>query len=87
LRTAIAKGPGPSNLPIAGENVSVTGTTSDAPRLDCDEWLAATSDEYLYDAINRGPGSFGHGGQPPLGEQIRPAEIADLVTYLRSLAR
>jgi len=33
---AIAKGPGPSNLPIAGDNVTVTGTTSDAPRLDCE---------------------------------------------------
>src|SRR6185436_21121882 len=39
-----------------------------APRLDCGEWLAATSDGYLYDAINRGPGSYGHGGRPPLGE-------------------
>jgi pectin methylesterase-like acyl-CoA thioesterase len=27
----IARGPGPSNLPIAGENVELTGTTSDAP--------------------------------------------------------
>jgi hypothetical protein len=33
---AIAKGPGPSNLPITGENVTLTGTTSDAPRLDCE---------------------------------------------------
>ena len=33
---AIAKGPGPSNLAITGENVSVTGTSSDAPRLDCE---------------------------------------------------
>ena len=33
---AIAKGPGPSNLPITGENVELTGTTSDAPRLDCE---------------------------------------------------
>ena len=32
----IARGPGPSNLPIAGENVELTGTTSDAPRLDCE---------------------------------------------------
>ena len=63
------------------------GAPANAPRLDCAEWLAATSDEYLYDAINRGPGSFGHGDQPPLGEQLPPAEIADLVAYLRSLAR
>ena len=63
------------------------GAPANAPRLDCPEWIAATSDEYLYDAINRGPGSFGHGGQPPLGEQLPPAEIADLVAYLRSLAR
>ena len=28
-----------------------------APRLDCAGWLAATSDAYLYDAINRGPGA------------------------------
>jgi len=62
-------------------------TPANSPRLDCGEWLAATSDEYLYDAINRGPGAYGHGGLPPLGEQIRPAEIADLVAYLRSLAR
>ena len=33
---SITNGPGPSNLPITGENVSVTGATSDAPRLDCD---------------------------------------------------
>src|SRR5262245_8684141 len=58
------------------------GAPANAPRLDCAEWLAATSDEYLYDAINRGPGSFGHGDQPPLGEQLPPAEIADLVAYL-----
>ncbi|HTE47010.1 MAG TPA: pectinesterase family protein, partial [Gemmatimonadaceae bacterium] len=32
----IAKGPGPSNLVISGEGVSVTGATSDAPRLDCE---------------------------------------------------
>ena len=63
------------------------GAPTNAPRLDCAEWLAATSDGYLYEAINRGPGKFGHGGQPPLGEQIPPAEIADLVAYLRSLAR
>jgi polygalacturonase len=34
---AIGKGPGPSNLPITGENVQLTGTTSDAPRLDCEK--------------------------------------------------
>ena len=34
---AIAKGPGPSNLPITGENVQLTGATSDAPRLDCEK--------------------------------------------------
>src|SRR5262249_55490134 len=34
---AITKGPGPSNLPITGENVQVAGTSSDAPRLDCDK--------------------------------------------------
>jgi polygalacturonase len=33
---AITKGPGPSNLAITGDNVSVTGATSDAPRLECD---------------------------------------------------
>jgi polygalacturonase len=33
---SIVKGPGPSNLTISGENVSVTGTSSDAPRLDCE---------------------------------------------------
>ncbi|HEY9227165.1 MAG TPA: pectinesterase family protein, partial [Gemmatimonadaceae bacterium] len=32
----IAKGPGPMNLAIAGENVQVSGTASDAPRLDCE---------------------------------------------------
>jgi polygalacturonase len=34
---AITKGPGPSNLVITGENVHLTGTTSDAPRLDCEK--------------------------------------------------
>jgi mono/diheme cytochrome c family protein len=57
-----------------------------APRLDCPDWLAATSDAFLYDAINRGPGSYGHGPLPPLGERLTPAQIADLVAYLRSLA-
>jgi polygalacturonase len=33
---SIVNGPGPSNLAISGENVQVTGTTSDAPRLDCE---------------------------------------------------
>jgi polygalacturonase len=33
---SIVTGPGPSNLPITGDHVSVTGTTSDAPRLDCE---------------------------------------------------
>ncbi len=33
---AIAKGPGPSNLSLTGENVTTTGSTSDAPRLDCE---------------------------------------------------
>jgi polygalacturonase len=33
---SITKGPGPSNLPITGENIAVTGATSDAPRLDCE---------------------------------------------------
>jgi polygalacturonase len=32
----IAQGPGPSNLPIAGDNVQVTGTTTSAPQLDCE---------------------------------------------------
>lgn len=60
-------------------------TPVNAPRLDCADWLAATSDAYLYDAINRGPGAYGHGGRAPLGEQLTPAEIADLVAYLRSM--
>jgi mono/diheme cytochrome c family protein len=55
-----------------------------APRLDCSEWLAATSDAYLYDAINRGPGAWGHGELPPLGERLAPGQIADLVAYLAS---
>ena len=33
---SIVKGPGPSNLPLAGDNVSVSGATSDAPRLECE---------------------------------------------------
>jgi pectinesterase len=33
---AIVMGPGPSNLRLTGENVTVTGTSSDAPRLDCE---------------------------------------------------
>lgn len=56
-----------------------------APRLDCAEWIAATSDAYLYDAINRGPGTWSHGPLPPLGERLTPAQISDLVAYLRSL--
>ena len=63
------------------------GAPANAPRLDCPEWLAQTSDAYLYDAINRGPGDYGHGNRAPLGEDLRPDEIADLVAYLRSLAR
>lgn len=59
---------------------------ADAPRLDCPEWLAEVSDAYLYDAINRGPGRYGHGGQAPLGEQLTPADVSDLVAYLRSQA-
>lgn len=61
------------------------GAPAHAPRLDCAEWLASVSDAYLYDAINRGPGAYGHGGLAPLGEHLSPAEIADLVAYLRSL--
>jgi polygalacturonase len=34
---AVAIGPGPSNLRLTGENVTVTGTSSDAPRLECDK--------------------------------------------------
>jgi mono/diheme cytochrome c family protein len=63
------------------------GAPANAPRLDCPDWLAANSDAYLYDAINRGPGSYGHGDRAPLGETVPPGEIADLVAYLRSLAR
>jgi mono/diheme cytochrome c family protein len=59
---------------------------ANAPRLDCAPWLAATSDAYLYDAINRGPGASGHGGLPPLGERLAPQQIADLVAYLRRSA-
>ena len=33
---AIAKGPGPSNLPLTGDERAATGSTSDAPRLDCE---------------------------------------------------
>lgn len=58
-----------------------------APRLDCAEWLAATSDAYLYDAINRGPGTWGHGPLPPLGERLAPGQISDLISYLRSLSK
>ena len=58
-----------------------------APRLDCPTWLAEASDGYLYDAINRGPGRYGHAGQPPLGEQLTPTDVSDLVAYLRSLAK
>jgi mono/diheme cytochrome c family protein len=54
------------------------------PRLDCADWLAATSDDDLYDAINRGPGTWSHGPLPPLGERLTPGEISDLVAYLRS---
>ncbi len=62
------------------------GTPASTPRLDCADWIAATSDAYLYDAINRGPGAWGHGPVPPLGERLTPAQIADLVAYLRSLS-
>jgi len=61
------------------------GAPAHAPRLDCPDWLAVASDAYLYDAINRGPGSYGHGDLPPLGERLTPRQIADLVAYLRSL--
>jgi mono/diheme cytochrome c family protein len=60
---------------------------ANAPRLDCGEWLAETSDAALYEAINRGPGGYGHGPLPPLGEQLTPSQIADLVAYLRQLTR
>jgi mono/diheme cytochrome c family protein len=57
-----------------------------APRLDCPSWLAGVSDAYLYYSINRGPGRYGHGDGPPLGERLAPKDVADLVAYLRSLA-
>jgi len=58
---------------------------ADAARLDCAPWLAEVGPDYLYHAINRGPGLFGHGTEPPLGEQLAPMDVADLVAYLRSL--
>ena len=61
------------------------GSPANAPRFDCAEWLATTSDAYLYDAINRGPGAYGHGGLAPLGEHLTPGAIADLVAYLRGM--
>ncbi len=33
----IDKGPGPFNLPITGEDVHLSGATSDAPRLECEQ--------------------------------------------------
>jgi len=33
---SITRGPGPSNLQITGEDVRVSGTTTEAPRLDCE---------------------------------------------------
>ena len=62
------------------------GAPANTPRLDCPAWLAEASDDYLYDAINRGPGRYGHAGEPPLGEQLTPTDVSDLVAYLRSLA-
>jgi mono/diheme cytochrome c family protein len=59
---------------------------ANAPRLDCPSWLAEVSDAYLYHAINRGPGRYGHGEEPPLGERLAPADTSDLIAYLRSLA-
>ena len=58
---------------------------AEAPRLDCPEWLADASDAYLYDAIARGPGRYGHGDQPPLGLLLSPEQVSDLVAYVRSL--
>jgi mono/diheme cytochrome c family protein len=60
---------------------------ANAPRLDCPAWLAEASDAYLYDAISRGPGRYGHADQPPMGLQLTPTDVSDLVAYLRSLAR
>ena len=60
--------------------------SGEAPRLDCPSWLAGVSDAYLYYAINRGPGRYGHGDAPPLGERLAPKDVADLGAYLRRLA-
>ena len=57
-----------------------------SPRLDCPGWFAVVDANYLYRAINRGPGLFGHAGGPPLGESLAPMDVADLVAHLRSLA-
>jgi mono/diheme cytochrome c family protein len=59
---------------------------ANAPRLDCEEWLAVADEAWLYRAINRGPGLFGHANRPPLGEHLAPMDVADLVAHLRSLA-
>lgn len=61
-------------------------TPPHTPRLDCPAWLAIADEHYLYRAINRGPGLFGHAGAPPLGEKLAPMDTADLVAHLRSLA-
>ena len=54
-----------------------------APRLDCPAWLTVVDANYLYHAINRGPGLFGHADAPPLGEHLTPMDVADLVAHLR----
>lgn len=55
------------------------------PRLDCEAWLAAVSDAYLYAAIADGGEAVNRDAvMKPWAEELSAAAIADLVAYLRS---
>lgn len=55
------------------------------PRLDCGEWVATVSDVYLFRIISEGGEAFGKQAvMKPFSDELSPAEISDLVAYLRS---
>jgi mono/diheme cytochrome c family protein len=66
------------------------GESPDAPALANRAFLSAASDGYLIATIlrGRGPTKMPHFGEPaPDHPQLTPAEVADLVAFIRSLAR
>jgi len=55
------------------------------PRLDCAPYLERADDAYLGTVISAGGAAVGlDDAMKPFGERLAPAEIADLVAYLRA---